>query len=184
MILDRWARLLMGYSSHIEVHRLALLQFSAIILSLSLKNYFALRANGFRGRRLFLAFLFDINALTVVFLLGFAVDRTILLVYVDNPTSVSEYYAHVVTVMMPLMLSVVVATPYVGPLFSWILWPLVFIGTFSLGHAVLPHLSIHHLLLATMPGLLIIFFGVAFLHRYQWAKAYGVIARSSNVLKS
>mgnify|MGYP001185375012 CR=1 FL=1 len=179
MIFDGWADLLIGYSSKVEANRLALVQFSGIILSLALKNYFALRANGFRGRSLLLAFLFDVNALTVIFILGLAVDRTILVTYSGNMVPLLKYYANVVTVLMPLLLSVIVATPYVGPLFSWILWPLVFLNTLSLGHGVIPRLSFDQLLLGTMPGFLIIFFGVLLVQRNQWLKAYMFVARSS-----
>ena len=182
MIFDGWTDLLIRYSSQIESNRLALVHFSGIIFSLSLKNYFALRANGFRGRSLLLAFLFDINALTVIFILGLAVDRTILVAYAEHVVPLLKYYASAVTVLMPLLLSLFVATPYIGPLFSWVLWLLVLINTLSLGHGIIPRLSFDQLLLATMPGFLIIFFGVLFLQRNQWRKAYVFAARSTKSL--
>lgn len=144
-------------------------------LSMSLSHVFALLANRLNARQILTHLLLDGLMLSVAFLLSSTIDMVLLATYASAPVHPSAFINSIATCLLPAVLYLLVAAPYVGELIGLVIWVLLHLNVLSLLH-VRFGLPYGEALSLASPGYLVAVVLVGLLFRQSWRAGYSTLA--------
>lgn len=147
----------------------------AVGASIALSHIFALLANRLNGREILLHLLLDGLILSVAFLLSSAVSMLLLRLFASSPVPPSDYLNGVAPCLLPAMLYVLTAAPYVGELLALVIWVVVHLNVLVFLHVrfALPY---GEALLLASPGYGLALTLVWLLFQRSWRASYASLA--------